>query len=512
MEKVQEKVFREGGHKHISYWLASVGRTNYPSLTEDLKADVAIIGGGIAGIMTAFFLGRSGFDVVLMEKDRILQGVTGNTTAKITAFHGPVYSSLVSAFGERKTQLYARSNQEAIDSLEALSTEEGIRCDFERKDFVIYARTDEGLKTLNSEMNALRKAKVSFDFSKEIDLPLKVKGSFRIENQAQFHPTKFLIEIAKRFVKEGGRIFENTQAVGLSEGALIKIKTAKFGVTAKHAVIATNFPFYDRPGFYFARLYPSTSYAVAVRVAEKFPDSMFMGVDKKFMTFRSQGSGRGELVIVGGQGHHTGKEETSRRYQDLLNEAEQVFQVKSLDYYWSTHDAVSLDNAPYIGRITKEKRNLFVSTGFGKWGMTKGVLSGMILSDLIQGRGNPWAQLYAPSRFKLSSAKRFVAQNVGVAKMFSGARLRKYPALSSIKKGEGAIVEVDNNKVAVFKDDAGKIYALSPYCTHMGCVVSWNAAEKSWDCPCHGSRFDIEGRVLHSPAIYPLPKVKVKSS
>lgn len=491
--------------KRESYWLASTKKTGFKMLTKNMSTEVVVVGAGIAGITTAFLLQEQGYKVVLIDRERCCSKVTGHTTAKITYYHFN-YASLLKTLGKKKLIQYRESNERAIDVVEELVRKYHIMCDFERKDLYVYARTEQGFIDLKAEYRALKTAGALIHYQEHISFPGAIKGAFKIPRQAQFHPRKFLLALLTLFVRKGGIIFENTMVTAVKKG---EVHVNKKVIKAKKIVIATNYPVHDKPGFYFARLSPSTSYAIAVRIKEKFPEGMFVGIEEKENTYRIQHDTHGDLLIVGGKDHNSGKNVQATAYKELEKDVSQLFTVRSVEYVWAAHDMVPVDDIPYIGE-TSPKSNIFMTTGFAKWGMTKGVLSGLLLRDAIIGKKNKWLWLYSPFRFNTTAGKELLRKGVCTVDYLVGRRLRAYETkIEKIKEESGCVVHHDKKNIAVYKDKKGGLHGVDPYCTHMGCVVGWNGNEKTWDCPCHGSRFDIEGNVLYGPAQKPLKKYKL---
>jgi Rieske Fe-S protein len=343
----------------------------------------------------------------------------------------------------------------------------------------------------------------------ETDLPYPVAGAIRFEEQAEFHPRRFVLALAERVAGDGSHVFEGTRALGVSEGRPLRIETTGPPLTAGHVVVATHFPFLDR-GLYFARMHPERSYALGVRVRGPAPQGMYISADQPKRSIRSHPMPDGEILIVGGEGHKTGQGgDTLDRYRALERFAREHWDVDSIEYQWASQDNETIDHVPYIGKLAPHSRRLYTATGFRKWGLAQGVAAAMILEDLILERDNPWASLYNPNRMKpLASAKDFVKENANVATRLVGDRLTKRGGrdAADLAPGEGDIAHLDGEKVAAFRDDEGALHAVSCVCTHMGCQVNWNSGDRSWDCPCHGSRFSPDGEILHGPAVRPLER------
>lgn len=479
--------------------------TNYPELKRETVADVAVIGGGMAGLSTAYMLAAKGSKVVLIEADRIASGTSGHTTAKITAQHGLKYAFLAEKTDEEKARAYAASNRWAIDEIERVIRKENIECDFERLPSYVYARTDEGVRAIKEEVKAVTELGFPAAFVKDIELPFDIKGAMKFDRQAMFHPRKFLLALAERFTALGGRIFENTEATIIKEGSPHLIACPKGSVKARSVVIATNFPIYDR-GVFFVRMHQTRSYALAVTVNGPVPNGMYINEDDLGLTFRPYRENGREWLILGGEDHITGRDSSAVDHFALLEEkARQRVDIRSVDHCWAAQDSTTIDRVPFIGKMPLVD-NMFVATGFGEWGMTTSFVSAKLITDLIFTIDNEWEALYSPARFRpISSIPKMKETAKNLAQGF-GDYLRAAEGFDDIKieRGEGKIISYDGKKLAVSRSENGDLKVVSPTCTHMGCMVAWNRTEGSWDCPCHGSRFSADGKVLEGPAMKPL--------
>jgi glycine/D-amino acid oxidase-like deaminating enzyme/nitrite reductase/ring-hydroxylating ferredoxin subunit len=497
--------------KAESLWIATTPDTDFPSLQENISVDVAVLGGGIAGITSALFIKESGMTVAVVEAKRIIKGVTGHTTAHISSAHNLIYRHLIDRFGKDDAKLYANANQEAIGKIARLVDKNNIDCDFRRTSEYIYAESREELDKIKSEYEAAKSLGLPVSSADAAPLPFKTYGAIRYQNQAQFHPRKYLLALSQMIPGKGSYIFENTRTLDVEGGKPYRIKTDKGYLTAKNVIIATHYPILNQ-GLLFMRMEPYRSYVLGIRVADEVPEEMFDSSGDPSHYIRTQSTPNGSLIIIGGEDHPTGHEaNTIERYKRLEKYARERFRVKSIDYRWSTQDNYSFDKVPFIGRLSGSK-HLYVATAFKGWGMTHGTIAGMILSDMILGISNPYQELYDPGRFKpITTAKKLVTQNVHIAETLIKGRLSKPEKLTRLEIGEARVAEIDDKEAGVYKDDKGNIHAVSSACTHMGCIVSWNNAERSWDCPCHGSRFDSDGEVIHSPAVKNLEKEEFKT-
>ncbi|HOQ16892.1 MAG TPA: FAD-dependent oxidoreductase [Defluviitaleaceae bacterium] len=496
--------------KSNSYWITSTKRTAYPELTEEISVDAAIIGGGMAGISCAYYLKNEGLKVCIIDRKRILEGVTGHTTAKITAQHHLIYDSLISDFGIEKASQYAEANLWAIEEIDRIISENHINCDFIRQPAFVYTQSDEYIEKIEKELRAAEQIGIHASFENELPLPFSVKAAIKFDNQAQFHPRKFLLSLAEKLVNEGVLIYENTRMKDISDENPYRVITDKGEIKAKYVIIASHFPVYDHLAFYFARMYQSRTYALGLKIKEKFPGGMYLSAESPSRSLRAQPTEEGELVLLVGEEHKTGQpQETKSYYEALKKFACENYDVESIPYHWSTQDCMPLDNIPYIGRIKDGVENMFVATGFKKWGMTHSIISGLIIKDLIINRDNSWIELYNPSRFTLKqSFKKFFEVNLDVAKELVSGKLEiPENSLKDLKNEEGVVIDIEGRKVGAYKDNKGEVYLVDTTCSHLGCELKWNDAEKSWDCPCHGSRFTYTGEVIQGPAVKNLQRL-----
>jgi glycine/D-amino acid oxidase-like deaminating enzyme/nitrite reductase/ring-hydroxylating ferredoxin subunit len=385
---------------------------------------------------------------------------------------------------------------------------EGIDCEWVRKDNYIYAETDKELSTVQQEAEASAAAGLAAEFVTETPLPWQVAGAVRQRHQAQFHPRKYLLHLARSIDGDGSVVWERTRATDVVEGSPCQVETEAGTITARDVIVATHLPFLDR-GMYFTKVFPHREHVVAVKVpADAVPDGMFISAGSPKRSVRGAPYGDDALLVITGESHKTGEEpETGERYERLNAWAWEHFPVISTEYRWSAQDNYSMDGVPFIGRYTRGSDHLYTATGFSAWGMTNGTLAGMLLSDAILGRDNPWAELYDSNRIKpLASAATVIKENIKVAGHFVGDRISKEgkDSAPALQPDEAAVIGSSGGTVAAYRDTNGALHTVSATCTHMGCLVSWNKGERSWDCPCHGSRFSCDGEVLQGPAVQPL--------
>lgn len=490
-----------------SYWIASTPTTDYPALNEDMNVEVLIIGGGITGISCAYFLKKEGLKVAVLEADRIAQGTTGHTTAKITSQHNLIYSKIKTQMGEELARQYADANEFAIKEIKRVADDNNIECDYVPQSAFVYTQQEEYIQKISDEVKAASSLGIEAFFTETIPFPISVKAAVRFDNQAQFHPRKYLLALAKNIYDDGVPIFENSRAVDIEESSRYIIKTDRGKkVTAEKVVIASHYPFYNKPGLYFTRIFSERSYVVAVKAKEKYPGGMYISAEEPARSLRYQDSESGELILVGGDHHKTGQgKDTTKHYETLIDFANSIFTVEDIPFRWSTQDCMTMDGLPYVGNFTSDTPNMYIATGFGKWGMTNSMASAVIIKDLIVKGKSPWQDVYNPSRKTIiASAKNFIVENFNVAEQLLDGKLSLPPEDVDIKPGEGKVIKADGKRAGAYKDEQGTLHVVNTTCTHMGCELNWNSAEKTWDCPCHGSRFSYEGKIVEGPAVKPL--------
>lgn len=424
-----------------SVWNEDINRVRFGALEGNVKTDVLIIGGGIAGIISAFLLKRNGVDCVLAEADRILGGITQNTTAKITLQHGLIYDKLIKQSGFEKAKLYLEAQEWALREYAELCQQ--IECDYEKKDSYVYSLKSR--EKIEKEVKALNRLGVNAEISSAPDLPFKVAGAVRVKAQAQFHPLKFAYHIAKNLP-----IYENTKVLELKPNGAV---TDRGEIVCRKTIIATHFPILNKHGGYFLKQYQHRSYVLALKGADVI-NGMYVDEDEKGLSFRDYNG----LLLLGGGAHRTGKK--GGNWRELEERADIYYNKAEIVNRWATQDCMTLDGIPYIGQYAKNTPDLFVATGFNKWGMTSAMVSAMILSDLVCGKENKYSKVFSPSRSVL------------------------HPQLA----------------VNTFESLVGILTPTVPRCPHLGCALKYNPQEHSWDCPCHGSRFTEEGELIDNPA------------
>ena len=468
-----------------SIWSESCCFKEREQLCGDFQAEIAVIGAGIAGLLTASALQKAGRQVVVLEANRIASGQTRNTTAKITSQHGLIYRRLIDTLGRDKAKQYAMANEAAIEEYRHLISSGHIDCFFEEKNAYVYGSD---LEQLQEEVEAAASLGLSASFVRETALPFSTAGSVCFARQAQFHPLRFL-----EHMEESLTVYENPPVLRIEDD---RIETEKGQVRAKQIVFACHYPFVNFPGLYFARMHQERSYVLALEHAADV-DGMWIGTGQGAYSFRNYG----KLLLLGGGGHRCGENSAGGKYALLRKKAEEWFPGCREIAHWSAQDCMTADGVPYIGRYAERHPNWYVATGFQKWGMTSAMVSAMLLRDLICGVKNPYADVFDPGRFDAAALAGIAAES-GQAVKGLAKELFQIPSekAAAIPRGHGGIVFLHGEKLGVYKDEDGRLYPVDVRCPHLGCQLEWNPDERSWDCPCHGSRFDRFGKLISGPA------------
>ena len=497
-----------------SLWLEKNIIENFSTLDKNIESEICIIGGGIFGISTAYYLSKYGYKVVLVERDKIASKVTGHTTAKITSQHGLIYHYLLNQYGKDFAKKYYLANQEAIGNIEKIINTNNIECDFKKQTSNVYTTNTSEIAKIEEEIKALDELDIKARKIEDSLLPFDIVSGIEFQNQAQFNPIKYINGLVNKIKENKGLIFENTTCYDIKkEGNRYICHTKNNEIKAKYVVIATQYPFINFPGIYFAKMYQSSSYVIGVDTKTKLFDGMYINIQSPIYSFRTAIDDGKEILLLGGLDHKTGENiEYKDSYGKLEEKAKKWYPNCEIKYHWSTRDCITLDKIPYIGEFSNILPNIYIGTGFNKWGMTSSNVAARIITDKITGKENEYEEVFKATRvnpiINKDEVKNMVSQT---AKSLVVERLNgsSKESIENMKQETGQILEIDGEKVGVYKDIKGQIFAIKPVCTHLGCILNWNNADKTWDCPCHGSRFDYTGKNINNPAIKDLEKIEL---
>lgn len=505
-----------------SYWINSTKKEEgFSKINKDYDADVCIIGAGITGLSTAYYLTKDNYKVIIVDKaTSIGEKASGNTTAKITVQHNLIYDYLVSSFNEEYALKYFGANKNAINEIKNIIDSEKIDCDFSWQNNYVYTTNKNEADKIQREVNVVNKLNKLLEatpdgiengenyaqFITKCDLPFDIAGAIETKKQAQFHPRKYMQGLAKAIMSRGGIIFTNSLVSDVNkvkDG--YEVTCNEYHIKSKYVVLASHYPFINFPGFYFSKMYQVTSYAMCIETQNQIPEGMYISAEEPSFSVRSvKIDGKKALILAGGN-HKTGyspDSDVNYGYAYLERKVNELYPKSNILYKWNTRDCISLDKVPYIGEFSSFMPNVFVATGYNKWGMTSSNIAANIIADKIMKKSNQYEDVFNASRFSpiknREEIKNMADQTI---KSFISNKLKIPEAdISAIENENGGIIKVNGKSVGIYKDKNGKVYAVKPTCTHLGCLLTWNNVDKTWDCPCHGSRFDYTGKNLYDPA------------
>lgn len=494
-----------------SFWINNFKSKSYPTLDKDLNVDVCIIGGGITGISCGYYLSKNNLKVCVLEKDKIMEKTSGHTTAKITSQHGLIYKYLFDSYGKEYAKKYLDSNQEAITNIKNIVNLENIECDFEFQNNYVYTTDANSVKKIKDEVQTLKKLDFYTRLIDKINLPIPdVKVAIEFNHQAQFNPLKYAEGLCHFITNHSGLIFENSKVIEVRKnGNKYNIFSNNCIVSAKYVIVATRYPIINFPGFHFLKMYSETSNLIAVETNSSLFKGMYINIDVPTYSFKTAIYNGKRILLIGGFNHKTGaKIDLSNSYNLLEQKAKELYPDSKVLYKWNTHDSVSLDKIPYIGDFSHLYPNVYVATGFKKWGMTTSNVAANIITDKILNKENQYAEIYDSKRLRpIKNRKEFgnIIKETSHSLIFNKFDL---PAATpkDVEAGEGKIVNDNGRKVGMYKDENGKEFKIIPKCMHLGCELSWNDLDKTWDCPCHGSRYTFKGKLIYGPSKKDLKK------
>lgn len=506
-----------------SYWIDSKKEEcKYSALNNNIETDICIIGGGITGISIAYELNKYKIKNIVLEKDRIGRKTSGHSSAKITSQHGLIYKYLVDSKGIEFAKKYYEANEQAIENICNIIKNENIECELERQSAYIFTQKIEDVLKIKEEIKAVKNfgGRANEIKAENIELnkinknnPNKIKALIAEEfpNQAQFNSYKYIIEIARKCEEKNTKIYENSKVINVREiekGYEIQLENGTI-VKAKYVVIATRYPTINFPGFYFLKMYQSTSNVIVIDPKDEIFEGMYINSENPTISIRNIKENGQNLLLIAGIDHKTGEKiDLSNSYKYLEKIAKSMYPNCEVKYSWNTQDCISLDKIPYIGEFSNIMPNLYVATGFNKWGNSTSNIAANIIVDKIVGKENPYTEIFKSTR--LEPIKNHIEMKNMIKESINSLVLSKIKLPkeieSQIQNNQGGIVEVDDRKVGIYKNNQGKVYIVNPVCQHLGCELSWNNLDKTWDCPCHGSRYTYEGKLIYGPSVKDLKK------
>lgn len=460
-----------------SFWLQTVKRKQYKGVEENIECDVCVIGGGITGLSCAYYLTKNNLNTVVLERDKIASKTTGHTTAKITSQHDLFYDYLIMSKGEEFAKKYYEANEQAINNIEQIVKDEKIECDFKRTDSYVYTKDINLVKSIKKEVKAVKSIDGNCEFVEETNLPFSIRGAIKFPNQAEFNPIQYINGLCKAIEQRKGKIFEKSKVIEYKKDedifkVLVETNQGNYIVKCKHLVVATRYPIFNVPGFHFIKMYQEISYGVASKMPENVKvEGMYISKEMPVISIRTAKYNDEDYLLVIGNNHKTGEKVcTKERYEILSNVVKEITGKTDIKYYWNTEDCIGLDKIAYIGKYSDLIDNMYVATGFKKWGMTTSNIAANIITDMILGRENKYLEIYDSTRLE--------------------------PIKNSQEVGN-MLKEISKSIVAPRLD----ITREKKYCTHLGCELTWNELTNTWDCPCHGSRFKENGESVEAPSI-----------
>jgi glycine/D-amino acid oxidase-like deaminating enzyme/nitrite reductase/ring-hydroxylating ferredoxin subunit len=496
---------------HLSYWNATAPASAFPALEGEIAADVAIVGGGIVGVTAARILKDRGLKVALVEALRVGEEVTGKSTAKITSQHNIAYSVIARKFGEDGARLYAEANETGLGTIRALAERHRLACNLDTRPAFTYTNDPAQVETIEKEVELARRLGLPASLTRDTGLPFEVLTAMRWEDQAQFHPVRYVKGLAETIPGDGCRVFEDSRVIDWDPR---RIATESGSVRARYVVMATHLPL-GKIGLFYTETHPHMHPVIMGRAAAgRVPDGMYISVEEPRHSTRGHrdDDGRDWMIFTGPSFAHGEVDKERESFADLEAFARDHFRVEA-DYRWTNEDYGSLDHVPYVGWSSSLRDPYLVATGFNAWGITNGTAAAILIADLIQDRENPWLKVFDATRIKpVAGAKSFAAGAAATVSHLIGGHLARKPhSFDDLAPGEAAILKIHGDNVAGFRDEQGALHAVSAVCTHLGCVVGWNETDRSWDCPCHGSRFALDGSVIHGPAVKALEAIGAKA-
>lgn len=486
----------------MSYWEKD-RKKKFKKIEKDEETSVCVIGGGLTGLSVAYYLSKF-MPTILLEKNQICDKTSSKNTGKVTSQHGLFYNYLINSQDQEFASKYLEANQNAIDEIEKMIKTEKIDCDFEREDSFVFTQTDEKINEIENEYESVKTLNKDLcEIIDNIDAPIKIKKALKFKNQAKIHPVKYGYGLANAIEKNNGKIFEEADVTNITHKEdQYEIEVNNQKVYAKYVVLTTRYPIMNFPGYYFLKMYQSTSFAMVFDCKTDLFEGMYISADIPTISFRTINENGKKLLLVVGYDYKTGTNEQKDGFNEIEKMVKKMYPNAEIVSKWTAEDCITLDKIPYIGKYSNIMSNLYIATGFNKWGITSSNIAGQIICDLIKNKDNKYEEIFKSTRLEPIKNRTEMSNMIKEANESILLSKFKIPIeqLKDIKIGEGKIVNIDNNKIGVYRYDENKLYKVKPICTHLGCELSFNNIEKIWECPCHGSKFNYDGISLETPS------------
>ena len=498
-----------------SLWIENTKNSQqFPKLENDIETEVCVIGAGLFGLTTAYYLAKNNIPVTVVEaENEIGIKTSGNTTGKITSQHGLFYEHLIKDFGDKYAQKYLDANERAIKEIKKIIDESNIECDFSWQDNYVYTTIQDEVQQIKDEVKAVKSLGFDAEFVTKIDLPFAIQGAIKFPNQAQFDARKYMLGLVRAIINRNGNIYTGTRVGNVEKGMNeYLVTTNNANIVAKKVVMATHYPFISVPGFHFLKMYQSTSYGLAVDTKTELFEGMYINVKDPIYSFRTAMYNGKKVLVVVGADHKTGETiENDNNYAMLEKKVKELYPQAKILFRWNTEDCIGLDKIAYIGEFSGLMPNVYIGTGFKKWGITTSNVAANILVDKIMGKENKYEEIFNSKRLK-PIKNRWEMKNM-LKQTVTSIALEKLQtpdgSIDEIQNDNGGIININGTNVGIYKDNSGNVFSIKPVCSHLGCELTWNNLDKTWDCPCHGSRFDYMGNNIYNPANKPLDKINI---
>lgn len=490
-----------------SLWIAQSKGIRFEPLKENIDVNILIIGGGLSGINTAYLLSKEGVDVTLIDSDRIGYGTSGRNTGKLTSQTGLVYANIKKKYGIEKAKEFYNTSQNAFNLIKDTIYEHHIPCELEEIPSYIYSERLSYVANFEDEYRVYEEIGIEGELVNKLDLPINIKKAISQTKAGAFNPKKYIDGLVPLLVNRGVKIYEYSPVTHINKGKdAYEINVSdKFKIKANQVILCSHYPFYDNYSFYITRLRPEASYIVAGEYAKDFPHANFLNIDHPIRSFRPYHVNGKKWLLIGGDNHKVGQDMTNH-YEELMEYGKSTFGLENYAYKWRAQGYMTPDSVPYIGYLNEHSDNMYVATGFNKWGNINSMVAAKIITDLILEKKQKDVSVYDPSRSKDYFTATYIKENSNTLFEWIKSKLEPTDGKWPEEMDSATITKIDGKRYGIYKDNKGELHIVDITCPHMGAELNWNQVDKTWDCPCHGSRFSYDGDIVEGPATYKLCK------